>query len=149
MTSPAQVRALFCALYAVNEDSRLTIYIDPMDHADRVWVSVGVSGVRQHGVEVAADDPNPLAALREDLAGRLMEHLTRDLNALVPYMASVPALAPLIQVGLMLRLGRAFVRLRRACAPGAGVGGEKGRAAQHAFDDAARELMVYVGLQGT
>jgi hypothetical protein len=148
MTSPAQVRALFCALYAVNEDTSLTIHLIPTCRREIVLVSIAAPFGPRHRVETSADDPDPLTALRADLAVQLMNRLTRDLTALVPHMASVPALAPLIQVGLMLRLGRAFVRLQRVCAPGAGVGGERGRAVQHAFDDAAADLMAYVGLQG-
>jgi len=148
MTSPAQVRALFCALYAVSEETGLNIHIIPTSRPEVVSVSIAALGGQRHRVEVSVHNPNPLAKLREDLAVKIVERIARDLTALVPHMASVPALAPLVQVGLMLRLGRAFVRLQRACVHGAGVGGERGRAAHHAFEDAARDRMAYVGLQG-
>jgi hypothetical protein len=46
----------------------------------------------------------------------------------------------------MLRLAKAYIALRQASE--AGVGGERGRVAQHAFDDAANELMADVTARG-
>jgi hypothetical protein len=144
MTSPAQVHALACALFHLPAGTGIMLASVHDERKSTLTICVFAPVGLLHMVEVSPDDPNPLKALRDDLILHLLLRIRSDLEALSPFLGIVPMLEPLVRLALMLRFGKAYIALRQACAPDSGVGGERGRATHHAYEDAAAALMAHV-----
>jgi hypothetical protein len=147
MTSPAQVFALARALYGVPEEIDMVLALAPEKGQPTVAVGVGMPNEILYKIRVSANDPSPLETLRDELIDVLVARIRSDVEALSPFMGQVACLEPLVRLGLMLRFGKAYIALRRATAPGSETGGERGRAAQHAYEDAAAALMAHIEYQ--
>jgi hypothetical protein len=144
MTSPAQVFALARALYGVPEEANLVMKLAHEKGQSSLAVGVGMADETLHKITVSLHDPSPLEALRDDLICVLFNRFRSDMEAMLPFMGQVPMLEPLIRLVLVIRLGKAYIELHQATAPGSEIGGERGRAAQHAYEDAAAALMAHV-----
>jgi len=148
MTSTAQVCALFRAYYGVANDVAPLIALIPDQGRQSATACVVAPEGLIHQVKVSLHDTDPLQALRDDLIINLLARLRHDLDALIPLMGYAPGLAPLVRFALMLRFGKAYVALRKACVSGSASGRERARAAHHAYEDAAAALMEHVAEQG-
>jgi hypothetical protein len=142
------VCSLFRAYYGVANDVTPLVALVPGDGRQTTSACVVAPEGQIHKVSLSSHDPDPLEALRDDLIVRLARRIRSDVEVLFPFIGSVPALAPLVRLALVLQFSKAYIALRQACAPGSGVGGERGRAAHHAYEHAAAALMAHVAKHG-
>lgn len=92
------------------------------------------------------EDGEAVETVRDALLLRLFARVHEDLDALLPHLIQRSGAAAIVRLILVLRLGKAYVALRQASE--ACVGGERGRGAQHAFEDAGAALMAHVAERG-
>jgi hypothetical protein len=144
MTSPAQVFALTRALYGVPETADLVVEFTYEKESSILSVGVGTRTETLHKTRVSANTTSPLEVLRNELISALGTRMLSTLKALLPLLKQLPMPEPLVELALMLSFSRAYIELRRVVEPASGIGGERGRAAQHAYEDAAAALMAHV-----
>jgi hypothetical protein len=143
------IYALYRRLSGISDEAPVELVIHESGRNGSIGVRMSREVCELFGVNLEEKkDENDIEveAVRNVLLARLIDRVQGDLDVLLPHLRGDVVVAPVARLALVLRLGKTYIALNQACA--ACVGGEQGRAARHAFDDAAADLMADVAVRG-